>query len=278
MTTTETPYLLGSDPDELRRLEEQAAALAPATRTILRLAGIGPGMRVLDLGTGAGDVAFEVADLVGPGGSVVGVDASAQALAWAARRTEARGVPNVSFVHADLHDVPITGPFDAVVGRLVLLYTPEPARVLRRYATLVRPGGVFVAMEYEMSAAGTLPSTPFAERLVHWLTEAFRRSGLDPLLGARLGSVFDAAGLPPAAVLGLQGYRPPGDPTGARMATGILRTLEPVLVRTGIATPEELGLDTLEERFRRHQDEGELVFRLPTLVGAWATVEEGHDD
>ncbi|PXY29922.1 methyltransferase domain-containing protein [Prauserella endophytica] len=277
MTTTETPYLLRNEPDELRRLEEQAAALAPATRTILRLAGIRPGMRVLDLGTGAGDVAFEVADLVGPEGSVVGIDSSARALAWAAGRTEARGLTNVSFVHADLHDVRLTGPFDAVVGRLVLLYTPEPARVLRRFAGLVRPGGVVVAMEYEMSAAGMLPSTRFGEQVAHWITEAFERSGLDPLLGARLEAVFGAAGLAPAVVLGLQSYRQPGDPTGARMATGILRTLEPVLVRTGTATPEELGLDTLEQRFHRHQTDLELVFRLPTLVGAWTTIGQSRD-
>ncbi|PXY20774.1 class I SAM-dependent methyltransferase [Prauserella muralis] len=268
MTTDET-YLLGSDDEELRRLEHQAEILAPATRAVLRMAGIEPGMRVLDLGTGAGDVAFEVASLVGPTGSVIGIDRSADALRWAARRTEARGCTNVSFIHDDLHHVRITEQVDAVVGRLVLLYTPDPAEVLRRFAMLVRPGGVVAALEYEMAAAGSLPATEFGDRIRWWISEAFRRSGLDPILGARLGAVFGAAGLSPT-VVGLQSYRAPGDPEGPRMAAGILRTLLPVIERTGIATADEIGIDTLEQRLAQHLSEQGLIFKPPTLVGAWS--------
>jgi ubiquinone/menaquinone biosynthesis C-methylase UbiE len=123
------------------RLEHQARA--PDASTLLRLAGIRPGMRVLDLGTGAGDVAFVVAELVGPTGSVVGIDRSVTALTRAARRTEQDGVTNVAFIHEDPRTVHITGEFDAVISRLALLDVPEPARVLRRFVNLVRPGGVF---------------------------------------------------------------------------------------------------------------------------------------
>ncbi|GHF19570.1 hypothetical protein GCM10017786_61870 [Amycolatopsis deserti] len=272
MTTTETPYLLGNEPDELRRLEEQAAALAPATRAILGMAGIEPGMRVLDLGTGAGDVAFELSRIVGPSGSVVGIDQSAKALRWAAGRCEAQGLRNVSFVHDDLHQMRLTGQVDAVVGRLVLLYTPDPAAVLRKFAGYVRPGGVVVSMEYEMSVAGLLPATPLSERITYWINEAFRRSGLDPYLGARLETVFADAGLAGATVLGLQAYRPPGDPTGGRMASGVLRTLLPVLTRTGLATAEEVGIDTLGQRLFEDQVRSGAVFRPPTLVGGWSRI------
>ena len=57
-------YHLGSDEDELARLDLQGRALAPATRAIFAAAGIRPGMRVLDLGCGAGDVSFVAAELV----------------------------------------------------------------------------------------------------------------------------------------------------------------------------------------------------------------------
>jgi len=76
------------DEGELARLEAQGAALAPATRMIFTEAGIRPGMRVLDLGCGPGDVTFVAAGLVGPGGSVVGVDSSAEALARARLRPD----------------------------------------------------------------------------------------------------------------------------------------------------------------------------------------------
>lgn len=109
----------------------------------------------------------ELSRLVGPSGSVVGIDQSSKALRWAASRCEAQGLRNVSFVHDDLHEMRLTGQVDAVVGRLVLLYTPDPAAVLRKFAGYARPGGVVVSMEYEMSVAGLLPATPLSERLTH---------------------------------------------------------------------------------------------------------------
>jgi SAM-dependent methyltransferase len=265
-------YLLGHDKAELERLEHQARVLAPATRTILRLAGIGPGMRVLDLGTGAGDVAFEVASLVGPTGSVVGIDQSVRALAAAAHRTEQRGLTNVSFIHDDIDTIRIVDEFDAVVGRLVLLYTPEPARTLRRYAGLVRPGGVLAMMEYEMTAAGTLPPTELTTRITSWFVAAFHRSGLDPSLGARLADLLRDAGLADTTVAGLQGYLAPGDPDGARMAVQIIRTLLPVLEKTGVATRADVDIDTLEDRLLRDTELHDAIFKPPTLVGGWARV------
>jgi hypothetical protein len=149
---------------------------------------------------------------------------------------------------------------------------PKPAQVLRKYASLVRPGGVVAMMEYEMAAAGTLPPTELATRVIFWLTEAFRRSGLDPSLGARLAEVMADAGLDEATVLGLQGYRAVGDRDGTRMAAQIMRTLQPVLEKTGVTTPEELDIETLEDRLRRECVRHNAIFKPPTLVGAWAKV------
>lgn len=269
--TTSTEYLLGHDEKELARLEHQAGMLAPATRAILRLAGVERGMRVLDLGSGAGDVAFEAAALVGPAGSVVGVDESAKALRYAAVRAEQRELGNVTFIHDDLHTVRIEDRFDAVVGRLILLYTPDPAEILRKFAALVRPGGVVAMMEYEMTAGGGLPQTALSLRTLDWICEAFRRSGLDPSLGARLGAVLRAAGLEPT-VMGLQGYLEPGNPAGPRLAAETVRTLLPVIERTGIATAAEIDVDTLEERLAADMSLLGTIFKPPTLVGAWARV------
>jgi predicted O-methyltransferase YrrM len=271
MTMT-TEYLLGHDADELARLEGQARIHAPATRAILELAGIGPGMRVLDLGTGAGDVAFQVAELVGPEGSVVGVDQSAEALTFARHRAEQRGLTTVSFVEEDLHSAGLTGEFDAVVGRMVLLYVPDPAEVVRRVAGLLRPGGVVAMMEVEMTTAGLLPPTDLGERVRYWIVEAFRRSGLDPSLGARLDDVLARAGLRDVSMLGIQGYLRPGDRAGAALAAGTVRTLLPAIEKTGVATLDEIDIDTLEERVAQNCVDHNAIFKPPVLVGGWARV------
>jgi len=96
MSDTDSGYQLGSADDELARLELQGRALAQATYMILDAAGIRPGMRVLDLGCGVGDVAFVAADLVGPDGYVVGVDRSAEALARARIRAGQRGLTRLN--------------------------------------------------------------------------------------------------------------------------------------------------------------------------------------
>ena len=78
MSTAENPeYILGHAASELDRLIRQAAFFGDLTAHTLKLAGLGPGMRVLDVGCGAGDVSLLAASIVGPSGSVTGVDMNA---------------------------------------------------------------------------------------------------------------------------------------------------------------------------------------------------------
>ncbi len=90
-------YELGHTEWELKRLATQAQLVDPITRQYFKAAGIAPGMRVLDVGSGAGDVAFLAAELVGPTGSVIGVDRSPAAVAAARTRALERKLGNVMF-------------------------------------------------------------------------------------------------------------------------------------------------------------------------------------
>src|SRR5262245_65765231 len=91
--TNPTPsnYVLGRSVHEYERLMLQARMLRPYTEKFFRAAGLVPGMRVLDVGSGVGDVALLAADIIGPGGRVLGIDRDADALANARRRTEEQG-------------------------------------------------------------------------------------------------------------------------------------------------------------------------------------------
>ena len=90
-------YALGHSDDELERLRVQSRFVEPITRQFFQEAGISAGMHVLDVGSGAGDVAFLTADLVGESGVVIGTDEVAAALTMAKQRAAARGLHNVSF-------------------------------------------------------------------------------------------------------------------------------------------------------------------------------------
>jgi hypothetical protein len=104
-------YMLGHSDKELARLSEQARIVGPITRRFFLEAGLVPGMRVLNIGSGAGDVSFLVADLVGDNGTVVGVNRSSVAVVAATTRATATGRHNVSFREDDPAEMTFDEPF-----------------------------------------------------------------------------------------------------------------------------------------------------------------------
>src|SRR5947207_2046932 len=155
MTAPNRDYALGRSAREYARLVLQAELLKPMTRRTFEDAGIAAGMRVLDLGSGAGDISMLLAEMVGPTGSVIGVEVDGDAVALARQRAAEAGFANISFEQSDLaHYIP-AAPVDAVVGRLVLLYLHDPAAVLSGLVKYLRPGGIVAFLEpWMMPAAG----------------------------------------------------------------------------------------------------------------------------
>ena len=119
-------YALGNTDAEHERLIRQAARLAPLTERLFREAGIGAGQRVLDLGSGVGDVAMLASRLAGSSGEVVGVEHDARSIARARTRVAEADLRNVRFLHSDVDQIASDKPFDAVVGRFILMYVPDP--------------------------------------------------------------------------------------------------------------------------------------------------------
>jgi ubiquinone/menaquinone biosynthesis C-methylase UbiE len=140
-TRSDPTYWFERTDAESRRLIRQSEWYDPSTRRFFMEAGIGPGMSVLDIGSGAGDVAMLAAELVGPSGRVLGLDLNPAGLAVARERAAAAGLTNVEFIEADARAVPPGQTFDAAVGRIVLMYMADPAGTLRAVARAVNPGG-----------------------------------------------------------------------------------------------------------------------------------------
>jgi SAM-dependent methyltransferase len=267
-------YVLGSAAEELARLDRQAIAIENPTRLLLQAAGIRPGMRVLDLGTGLGHVARLAGEFVGPTGAVVGIDQSEEVLTIARERTRAAGASHVTFMRADAAVWSAAEPFDAVIGRLLLFHVADPAAVVRRQFTHLRPGGLFVAVDFDIGASRTEPAVPLVDAAIRWVHDGFRAAGAWPRIGARLGTILAEAGLTRTATFGVQPYVSPGDPAGPLLLAGVVRSMAPAIVRHGIATDDQLGLATLEKRLREALQEADAVVLLPTVVGAWGHVPD----
>src|SRR5262245_4019214 len=168
-------YVLGHSDRELERLSAQARLLEPTTREYFTQAGLAHGMRVLDVGSGSGDVAFLAADIVGERGAVVGVDRAPAAIATARRRAEARLLTHVSFREGDPAELSFDEPFDAVVGRYVLLFQTDRAHMLRRLTRHLRPGGIIAFHEPDWSVIRSSPPVPTYDRCCRWIMDAAGR-------------------------------------------------------------------------------------------------------
>jgi SAM-dependent methyltransferase len=266
---TKPEYALGSDDTEIARLQTQAALIAEPTTLLLQRGGIRPGMRVLDLGSGPGDVAFQVAEMIGPNGSVVGVEQDPAQIAVAMQRRDGIGFRNVDFRHGDARTFLDEEPFDAAVCRLLLLHLPDAADVLAHHLRNLRPGGVFIAVDYDVAGMRALPEVELYSRLIEWITAGFEYAHTDVFVGMRFPLLFEQAGLRDVGTLGLQSYWPPRSPGAAAYLVGVVRAMKDLIVNSGVTTEEEIGLDTLEQRLGEAFMSANAVFSLPTVVGGW---------
>lgn len=260
-------YSLGSGDAELARLEAQATFIDGPTRLLLGASGIGPGMRVLDLGTGLGHVAAAVADLVGTDGEVVGLDVDPRMLEAAAARTAS--LPQVRVVEGDVATWRDDQPFDAVVGRLILFHMPDPVAVVHHHRSSLRPGGRVVMLDYDVSGARTEPPDPFSHDMTRLAMAAFRAVGADPAVGSRLQSILADAGLSGVGGFAVSQYLGPDNPLGPAMLAAVITSLAPVMVAHGLATLEDLDLDTLAARVAASLQANGSVLVPPVLAGAW---------
>jgi SAM-dependent methyltransferase len=268
--TTGNEYALGHAQPELDRLIFQGRFIGDLTGHMLRLAGLKPGMRVLDIGCGAGDVSFLARSIVGPEGTVIGVDRSPEAVAVAQQRAQQAQVPNVQFMASDVEALTLDQPVDALIGRLVLMYFPKPAVVLQKLLAFVKPGGLVMFQEIDATSIAAEPMCDEFWAAGQRINQAFARAGVELRAGLKLPMIFQEAGLPAPQTLQMARVEHGPDAQGYAWIEQLTRTLLPLIQKTGVATAEEVQVDTLAARIRAEAVAKKAVLVLPPFIGAWA--------
>jgi ubiquinone/menaquinone biosynthesis C-methylase UbiE len=268
-------YALGNTPAEHERLAWQAERFDPFTERFFRQAGIRSGQRVLDLGSGAGHVAMLVARIVGPSGAVVGVERDAGSIALAQRRVADAGFQNVTFTQSDVNDIRADGRFDAAVGRFILMFLPEPARVVRSLAGVVRPGGAIAFHEVSWTAflrrSAATPLCAACARLIH---ETFRRTGSNTEMGPELRAVYQDAGLATPTMTSEMLLGNAADLT--RWLVDLLKVLKPQIEQLGLPLNDVGPLETLTDRLLAELAASPGSVGGPDIVGAWSRTSENQ--
>jgi len=255
---------------ESLRILLQAALYDPLTFRLLVDAGLRKGMRVLDIGGGLGSVSLLVSEIVGPQGEVVSVECSPAMVKLATRRLRTAGRTNIQFVLGNAESLGLDGPFDAVVGRFVLRELDNRARALGKLSRLLRPGGIVAFQEKLLTIPiTTVPSLPTVEKARAWMDQARARANVELAIGAKLPQIFAADGLP-SPELRLEAPIGSGtDWVGYDYLVEMVRGMLPAIQLYGIASEQEMRLDTLAEEMRSEAARSESVVILTPCIGAW---------
>jgi ubiquinone/menaquinone biosynthesis C-methylase UbiE len=267
MSAAHDQYALGRSPQEYARLACQAEIMRPLTQRLFLDAGIRAGMTVLDLGSGAGDVAMLLAEMVGPEGSVIGLDLDYDAMQHARERAVAARFHNVSFVHSDFAHYRPDAPLDAIVGRLVLMYQADPAAALGQVIRYLRPGGVVAFIEPWFQVPPGPDST--TKTAITCIVETLRRSGAHVDLGRRLHRVFEAVGLPSPKMRLESAVDGRDDSPLYQYMADTVANLLPKALEYGIPGADKLDIPSLPAVIRAEMNAAGYAIMVATVICGW---------
>lgn len=275
--TDKDPYAFAVDrAAEERRLVVQSRLLEPVTEELLLRAGLGPGMHVVDLGSGAGDTTMLAARLVGPTGSVIGVERSPEQAALARRRVADAGLANVTFEEGDVAALGdllsrLDRPVDAVMGRLILCWVPDRLAVLRTCAEKLPPGALVWFLDIDIAYDFAVPCPPLWADVRRWIRDTLTGLGAELRMGPNLYRLFRDAGLPGPTVEGriITG----GEATApVWFFVNVVRAFLPMMADLGVADPADVDIDSLEARLLAELATHDAAAFVPPLIIAWTRI------
>jgi ubiquinone/menaquinone biosynthesis C-methylase UbiE len=262
-------YLLGDSPAEIRHLVEQAAVYAEEADELFDLIGIEPGGTVIDVGCGVLGVLHLLADRVGPGGRVVGLDREARIVEFGRRLAEQHGLV-AEFIEADATASGLPDDaFELVHARTLLLNVSNPAEIVAELVRIARPGGVVAVQEPDAAAWSCDPPHPAFDILRTAIMDAYRRTGKDFNIGRRIGRMLRDAGLDHVQVRATARVTQTGDYYQTFLLTlaGLVRD---VIVGAGDLTDDEL--DSYCAALRAHLESPTALTIQPLICQAWGRV------
>ena len=252
-----------------QRLRVLARTWEPTTSALFDRVGLGPGMSCLDVGCGGGDVTFELARRVQPGGRVTGIDIDVVQLDLASQAALAQGMSNVELRAMNVYEWAEPDTYDLVYCRNFLHHLSRPVGVLRCMWSAVRYGGAAVVEDADFEGSFCDPPNDGFDFWVEAYQRVLRRHGGDPQLGRKLHGYFRQAGIPAPELTVVQ--RADLDGEAKMLPHSTIEATAEAIIREGIASADQIqaALGSLTEFAA---DTGS-VCGSPRLFQAWSRRE-----
>ena len=259
-------YVISGGRSGFERLRVLSRVWGDTTESLLRSVGVGPGMRCLDVGCGAGDVSLFLASLVGPSGAVMGIDSDGVQLGLVRAECQRLGVTNVELVREDVVELEVSHAYDVVYSRFVLEHLLDPLEALRRMWRAVRPGGLLIAEDGDFLADFCEPPHPGFDFWAYAYQETLRRHGGDPLSGRLLHSRFREVGIPDPQLEVVQHVYLSGE--GKLMPYLTIARTASKIIGSGVATHAEVDLALTQ--LEALANDTSTAVSSPRLFQCWA--------
>jgi ubiquinone/menaquinone biosynthesis C-methylase UbiE len=184
--------------EEMSRLQIQAEEFSGFVNEALKKTGISSGMSAADIGCGTGHVSFTMSQMVGPNGSVVGLDANPTAIDFCNKMALSKDIKNVKFVIGDAQNMELeSSSFDLVFSRFLLQHVKDPDRSLEEMIRIAKPGGEVMVEDCDLQCWTVEPPDRYVDQLWTWYESVVRQKGSDPAIGRKLYRMFVSKGFEP---------------------------------------------------------------------------------
>jgi SAM-dependent methyltransferase len=248
-----------------QRLDLLARIMEPSTKALLAEVGVGPGARLLDLGCGGGHVSLEAARLVGPEGSVTGVDLDQTKLELARKEAEELHLTNIRFLQGNASEVVDAESYDYAYARFLLTHLTDPVAVLGVMRDSLKPGGVVAVEDIDVSGAFCYPENPHFGRTIELYSDVVRRKGGDPDIGHKLPSLLRQAGFEEIQVGLVQPLHLEGE--HKRLVLVTLENITDPVLAEGLADRGEL--DRTIEGMAAFTADPTTLISMPRVFQSW---------
>jgi SAM-dependent methyltransferase len=259
-------YLLGYREAEQQRLQRLAQMLADEAQRLFDQIGALTGARVVEIGCGPRGTLDLLAERVGPGGTVTGVERSEEAVRLARRFVTDHKLANVEVIHGDGRATGLPrGAFDLATARLVLVNVPQPEQIVAEMAALVRPGGIVAFHEADWVSVICDPPLAAWNRALDLIQAYSSMNGIDLFVGRRVPRMLREAGLIDIHVNPLVQVAPEGH--AHRVVLPFVENLRDRLLAQKIIGEDELN--DLVSQLKRHIDDPQTLVLSAIFFQAW---------
>jgi 2-polyprenyl-3-methyl-5-hydroxy-6-metoxy-1,4-benzoquinol methylase len=259
-------YVIRGGRPGYERLQILARERWPDTSALFERAGLGPGMRCIDIGCGGGEVSFGIARLAGPDGRVTGLDMDETKISLARQAAAERGFTNVEFRVVNVNDWDEASAYDVVYSRFLLHHLSRPVELLRRMWAAVRPGGVIIVEDADFDGWFCHPPNEGFDFFLRTYRQVVARSGGDHAIGRKLHAYFAAAGIPDPSMNLVQAVHLADE--GKVLALTTLDASAAAIIAEGVASEDEV--DAALASLAQFTDDAGTLIGGPRVFQFWS--------